>query len=288
MIETMIDVVIISEPLIETTNKKTLFENIRNVEPNIRIIILFPGYRNQYIEEQIKEYKEIHGISDILYEGSRIDDVYFAEIIKKGFVYDEQVNAYDEQEDIPTVTAKQECVKIGVLGLTHGCGVTNMALAVSTYIALSRDLSVKVIDCTNTGNLRFVKRKKITCLVHSGIDIERIFKTSEAVVFDFGAPFQITPKGKLVSKDKQFTEKYENYFKSCDLKICMCFSDPWHAGKIKYLLHEKDWKKEIDNSWLFLFDALPGKVKTRFSRSIYTRNDKVIENCIDELLKGGG
>lgn len=289
-IDTMIDVVIISEMMLEAANKKEIFSSIQNAEPNIRIIILFPGYRNQYIEDQIKAYKEVYGITDILYEGAGIDGAYFAEVIKKGFIYDYQVNAYDEPEEVEDSPKEQECVKIGIMGLTHGCGVTNMVVAVSNYIALSQDIPVKAIDFTETGSLRFAKGKKVTYLVHSGVDVERVFKTSQAVVFDFGTPYLITPKGKLIFVEERFLEAQEAYFKECDLKICMCFSDPWHAGKMKYLWNEKQWKKEIDDSWLFVYDTSPGNVKTKYAKNICVRNDQEVEKRIDHLFtrKGGG
>ena len=68
-IDENIDVLAVSDSLLRQTDKKSFFENVRMSEPNIRIIIVFPGYRNQYIEEQIAEYKTVYGISDIIYEG---------------------------------------------------------------------------------------------------------------------------------------------------------------------------------------------------------------------------
>ena len=284
-IDTTVDVVIIGEPLLGTSKKSELFGTIRNAEPNIRIIVLFPGYRNQYIEEQIREYKEVYGISDILYEGTGIDAGYFAEVMKKGFLYDCQVNAYDEAEELPSQPKENKCVKIGIIGLTHGCGVTNMAVAISNYVALSQGMTVKAVDFTDTGSLRFAKGKKVTYLVHAGIDVERVCRTSDVVVFDFGAPFLITPKGKLITTEPSFTTERETCFKECDLKICMCFSDPWHVGKVKYFWHEKRWKKEVDDTWIFLFDTLPDKLKTKYT--VYTRNNKEIESRVDRLLKEG-
>ncbi len=284
-IDTTVDVVILGETRMETYEKSELFDTIRIAEPNIRIIILFPGYRNQYIEEQIREYKEVYGISDILYEGAGIDAAYFAEVMKKGFLYDCQVNAYDEPEETPPQPKENKCVKIGIIGLTHGCGVTNMAVAISNYVALSQDMPVKVVDFTETGSLRFAKGKKVTYLVHAGIDVERVCRTSGAVIFDFGAPFLLTPKGKLITTEPSFTLGRETCFKGCDLKICMGFSDPWHVGKVKYFWHEKRWKKEVDDSWIFLFDTLPEKLKTKYA--VYARNDKEIEARIDRLLKEG-
>ena len=91
-----VDVLVIADALLLGTDRKKLFQRIRQIEPNIRIVIVFPGYRNQYIEDQISEYKNVYGISDIIYEGNRLDEDYFADVIKKGYIYDYEVNVYDE------------------------------------------------------------------------------------------------------------------------------------------------------------------------------------------------
>lgn len=98
-IDTNIDVLVISNSNLENIDKKSFFEDVCVTEPNLRIVIVFPGYRNQYIEEQISEYKAL-GISEIIYEGQRLDEACFAEVIKKGYIYDYEVNVYDEPEEI--------------------------------------------------------------------------------------------------------------------------------------------------------------------------------------------
>ena len=57
-----VDVLVIADALLLGTDRKKLFQRIRQIEPNIRIVIVFPGYRNQYIEDQISEYKNVYGI----------------------------------------------------------------------------------------------------------------------------------------------------------------------------------------------------------------------------------
>ena len=80
---TNVDVLVIADTLLLGADRKKLFRRIRQTEPNIRIVIVFPGYRNQYIEDQISEYKNVYGISDIIYEGSKLDEDYFATLSKK-------------------------------------------------------------------------------------------------------------------------------------------------------------------------------------------------------------
>ena len=58
-IDTNIDVLVIADRNLESVDKKRFFEEVCVMEPNLRIVIVFPGYRNEYIEEQIAEYKAL-------------------------------------------------------------------------------------------------------------------------------------------------------------------------------------------------------------------------------------
>ena len=291
-IDTNIDVLVIADRNLESIDKKRFFEEVCVTEPNLRIVIVFPGYRNEYIEEQIAEYKTL-GIYEIIYEGQSIDVNYFADVIKKGYIYDYEVNVYDEAdgEAVKPLSPKPKCITIGVMGLTHGCGVTNMVINIAGYIALAEECPVKAVDFSGTGNLRFAKGKRVTYIVHSNIDIARLQKSSRVLIYDFGTPFNISAKGKLLSENENYSETNVELFRSCDLKICMCFADSWHIGKVKYLLNDRQWKRNIDNSYVFLLDRVPDKLRLGRSRiNIYGRNDKSMLRHIEELFlgKGGG
>ena len=288
-IDTNIDVLVIANKNIENVDKKSFFEDVCVTDPNLRIVIVFPGYRNEYIEEQISEYKAL-GITEVIYEGQRLDENYFVDVVKKGYIYDYEVNVYDEAEEvIKPLSPKPKCITIGVMGLTRGCGVTNMAINIANYIALAEDCAVKAIDLSGTGNLRFAKGKKVTYIVHSNIDIPRVQKLSRAIIYDFGTPYNISSKGKLLSGNENFNEMDIELFKSCDLKFCMCFADSWHIGKLKYLLNDKAWKKSIDQSYVFLLDTIPDKVRLGHPKiNIYGRNDKTMLRHIEELFSAKG
>ena len=290
-IDANIDVLVIANSNLENIDKRSFFEDVCVTEPNLRIVIVFPGYRNQYIEEQISEYKAL-GIYEIIYEGQRLDENYLADVIKKGYIYDYEINVYDESEEAPKpLSPKPKCITIGVMGLTRGCGVTNMAINIADYIALAEECAVKAIDLSGTGNLRFAKGKKVTFIVHSNIDIPRLQKTSRAIIYDFGTPYNISSKGKLLSNNENYNEMDIELFKSCDLKFCMCFADSWHIGKLKYLPNDKAWKRNLDKSYVFLLDTVPDKMRLGHPKvNIYGRNDKTMLRHIEELFsaKGGG
>ena len=282
-LDTNIDVCVISNTNLENLNKKKFFEEIYSSEPNLRIVIVFPGYRNEYIEQQISDYKDM-GINDVIYEGKHLDAIYFTEVIKKGYIYDYDINVYDEQEEeIKPLSLKPRCMTIGVMGVTRGCGVTNMAINIANFISLSEDCNVKAVDFSGTGNMRFAKGKKVTYILNSAIDVERLKRSSRAVVFDFGTPYNISSKGKLMSGRDSFDDKKIRLFKECDLKILMCFSDAWHIGKIKYFFNDKEWRRVLDSSYLILLDTPSEKLKHPRVK-IAGRNDKAVSEAIRNLF----
>ena len=283
-IDANIDALVISNERLTGTDIKKFLNEIRHIEPNIRIIVVFPGYRSQYIEEQITEYKNL-GISDIIYEGQRLDEECFVEVIKKGYIYDYSVNVYDDEQDKPEPVMHKECVTIGIMGITHGAGVTNMAVNIAEYISQAEDKHIKVLDYSGTGNLRFASSRKITYIVNADTDILRLRRSSRAVIYDFGVPYNISAKGRLLEENRCYSEARIKLFWSCDLKLLMGFGDIWHIGKTKFFLNNKMWKKKIDNSYLFLFDSVDEDFAAKHKKlNIYGRNDKAVQKYISHLL----
>jgi len=256
-----VDVLVIADNQLASADRNALFARIRESEPNIRIVIIFPGHRSQYIDEQIAEYRDC----DIIYEGNGLDADYFAGVIRKGYI----------DETAPDESASPN-ISVGILGLTHGCGVTSMTVAIAEHIA--QNCRVKAIDLTGTASLRFAKSRGVTYITHANIDIPRIKATSRAVVIDFGAPFELSPKGKLLATSLHWGDERLKLFRECDLKLVMGFADHWHIGKLKYLRQLR-----TDDSWLILLDRLP---KAPRGCTILTRNDRAIFDRIDSLMGG--
>ena len=256
-----VDVVVIADSQLASADRNALFARIRESEPNIRIVIIFPGHRSQYIDEQIANYRDC----DIIYEGSGLDADYFADVIRKGCI----------EETTPDEPLSQN-ISIGILGLTHGCGVTSMTVAVSEHLA--QNCRVKAIDLTGTASLRFAKSRGVTYIPHANIDILRVKATSRAVVIDFGAPFELSPKGKLLTASPHWSGEHPRLLGECDLKLIMGFADRWHIGKLKYL-----HKLQMDENWLVLLDRLPKAPRTR---NIIARDDRAVFERIDSLIKG--
>ena len=54
-------------------------------------------------------------------------------------------------------------------------------------------------------------------------------------MIDFGAPFELSPKGKLLATSPHWSGEHPRLLGECDLKLIMGFADRWHIGKLKYL-----------------------------------------------------
>ncbi|MBQ2708581.1 MAG: hypothetical protein IJF67_09970, partial [Clostridia bacterium] len=158
-----VDVLVIADNQLAPADRTALFARIRESEPNIRIVIIFPGHRSQYIDEQIAEYRDC----DIIYEGNGLDADYFADVIRKGYI----------EESAPDEPVSRN-ISVGILGLTRGCGVTSMTVAIAEHLA--QNCRVKAIDLTGTASLRFAKSRGVTYITHTNIDIPRIKATSRA------------------------------------------------------------------------------------------------------------
>ena len=256
-----VDVLVIADNQLASADRTALFARIRESEPNIRIVIIFPGHRSQYIDEQIAEYRDC----DIIYEGNGLNADYFADVIRKGYI----------EETSPDEPASPN-ISVGILGLTHGCGVTSMTVAIAEHIA--QNCRVKAIDLTGTASLHFAKSRGVTYITHANIDIPRIKATSRAVVIDFGAPCELSPKGKLLATSLHWGDERMKLLRECDLKLVMCFADRWHIGKLRYLR-----RIGVDDSWLILLDRLP---KAPRGCKILTRDDRAIFDRLDSLMGG--
>ena len=287
--ESKVDALVLSDRVLTGTDKRAFFNSVRSSEPNLRIIIVFPGYRNQYIEEQISEYKEVYGVSDIIYEGQRLDADCFVEVIRRGYIYDYSVNVYDEPEEVPrTKPPPKPCVTVGILGLTHGCGTTSMTVKTAKYMAEIAGDKVKAVDLSGTGSLRFAKDRGVMYIVHEDVDFPRLKKNSRGIVIDFGAPFLLSPKGKLLETAASWDEEMMRLFRDCDLKLILCFAKPWHIGKMKYLKRDKQWRRRLDDTYIFLLDAVPDGFVTKTKQAIYSRDSEEIRGRLVNLLARGG
>ena len=105
------------------------------------------------------------------------------------------------------------------------------------------------------------------------------------MVYDFGTPFNISSKGKLLSYNECYDEEKMKLFRECDLKVCKCFSDSWHIGKMKYFLNDKFWSREIDDSYIILLDKVPRDSQSLSSRiNICGRNDTGLTDRLADLF----
>ncbi len=288
--EDNVDALVISDSVLAETNKRSFFRRVRNIEPNLRIIIAFPGYRNQYIEEQIAEYKEVYEVSDIIYEGRHLDPGCFVEVIRSGYVTDYTLNVRNEPEDTPTLNLRpNRCITVGVLGLTRGAGATTATVKAAEYLAKLEPKGIRAVDLTGTGDLRFAKSRAVTYIVTPDVRFDRLKNCSKGIVIDFGAPMELTPKGRLCFTEKYWDEETVGLFRDCDLKLILGFAESWQAGKMKYFLRDKQWKRRLDDTYIFLLDTDPDSFVTNTTKqAVYSRDSGEIQLRLASLMAGKG
>ena len=192
--------------------------------------------------------------------------------------------------DLMTIYKKKgafENLTIGLCGdLKYGRTVHSLIEAMSRYkgvkFCLISPEELKLPD--------FVKKEYIE---DKGIEFEEVFSLEEAIPsLDVLYMTRIQKERFLNAAEYErlkdsyvLDEEKMKLFRECDLKICMCFSDSWHIGKIKYFLNDKFWSREIDDSYVILLDKAPRDSQDFRSRiNICGRKDTVIADRIGNFF----
>lgn len=84
-IEGTIDVIVIAEKILRSYDRTSILCRLKAHFPNSRIVLIFQGYRNHYTSLQTAEYKDVYGITDIIFEGIGLSGEYLADVIRKKY-----------------------------------------------------------------------------------------------------------------------------------------------------------------------------------------------------------
>ena len=172
---------------------------------------------------------------------------------------------------------------IGIMGASHGTGVTRLAVALGEYFAL-HNCSVALVDYTGTDALALAKVKDADRIFESQ-STRQLKKKYNIVILDFGAPYSITPKGDNFIVENGYPIMNLPEFNKCNIKIIMGFSDSWNIRKLRFFLDNEQWKSVINSSFLFLTADGAEKLKrTHPGINILNRNDNV-RDIIYEIIK---
>ena len=278
------DIVLLNNGILQMANLERILADVRRLSQSVRIVMILGGMRKQYISAQLDEYKNSYMVSDIIFEGNGVNLEELASIIVKGRMTEHEILIQSEvaveYENIQKVKSTNT---IAVFGVTHGTGVTSMAVSLAEYFSLYGKM-IKVVDLTGTASLAFAKGKAIY-LTQKRQDLKEIKATSDFVIYDFGVPFHITTQGDFqgLANDYQPDLIYE--MKRCSLKVCMGFLASWHIKKAEYFWNDEKWKRIIENDYVFLFDDDPAGLKNKYKNiNIFERNDEAFADIVGKLF----
>jgi len=169
---------------------------------------------------------------------------------------------------------------IGIFNVTHGAGATTACINLAKYFSLHGYIT-KVVDMSGTDALSLVEIKDVEIGIGPR-ELDYFKRESNALIMDFGTPYDITPKGDNFKISYGYSPEYIREFNKCNLKIIMGFSDKWNIGKIRFFLNNEQWREVIDDSFIFLVAGNCKKLKSEYPDiNIMNRDD----DYKDEILQ---
>lgn len=172
---------------------------------------------------------------------------------------------------------------IGIMGASHGTGVTSLAMAIGEYFAL-HNCSVGLVDYTGSDALSLARLMN-TEYVFETKSMKQIKKNYNLVIVDFGAPYSITPKGDNFILEHGYPIMNIPEFNKCDIKIIMGFSDSWNVRKLMFFLENEQWKSFIDSSYVFLTPDKAHKLKRIYPDVNILNRSENVADIIYEIIK---
>lgn len=169
---------------------------------------------------------------------------------------------------------------IGIFNAAHGAGATTACINLAKYFALHGYIT-KLVDLSGTDALELVEIKDVEIGIGSR-DLDYFKRESNALIIDFGTPYDITPKGDNFKINYGYSPENIREFNKCNIKIIMGFSDRWNIGKIKFFLNNEQWREVINDSYIFLVAGDGKKLKSEYPDiNIMNRDD----DYKDEILQ---
>lgn len=169
---------------------------------------------------------------------------------------------------------------IGIFNAAHGAGATTACINLAKYFVLHGYIT-KLVDLSGTDALELVEIKDVEIGIGSR-DLDYFKRESNALIIDFGTPYDITPKGDNFKINYGYSPENIREFNKCNIKIIMGFSDRWNIGKIKFFLNNEQWREVINDSYIFLVAGDGKKLKSEYPDiNIMNRDD----DYKDEILQ---
>lgn len=315
------DAVVISSSAVLLESLFDLVDTIIDLKYNIRIIVILNGNRSEYLKNQLFDFRERQ--IDIVFDDRGFDVEGLIRFLKKGPVLrkiekdigepplheeadissefieesvDDILNVKDNnhirqededwetEDDLPDSFSQfKGHYSIGIMGAAHGTGVTSLAVELADYFSI-HNCSVALVDYTGTDALSFAKLKEAEYVKESQ-SMRQLKKKYNLVIFDFGAPYVITPKGDNFIIEHGYPIMNLPDFNKCNIKIIMGFSDNWNIRKIGYFLENDQWKSVVNSSFLFVTADKAHKLQRRHPDINILNRDENISDTIYEIIK---
>ena len=311
------DAVIIDASAILLETIYELLDTIIGLKNNIRIVVILNGGREQYLKKQLSGFRQRH--INIIFDDNGFDlemlvrflnkgpekqnkeervpvksedaeeisaeDVFSGKDIPKTIVENTtEADIQEQDDDLPESFSQfRGHYSIGIMGASHGTGVTSLAIKLGQYFAL-HNCSVALVDYTGTDALALAKCKGTDCIFESQ-SMRQLKKKYNLVVIDFGSPYSITPKGDNFNIEGGYPIMNLPEFNKCNIKIVMGFSDSWNVRKLRHFLDNDQWKSVIDSSFVFLTADKAYKLKRIYPNVNIIDRDENIIDTIYEIIK---
>ena len=249
-------------------------------------------------EGSVKEFKPISGFPVIGRKAISKDEILKSSDNETGDVEPSEITESDvveEEEEVPKKKPSSKVEKsdikesfskptgkyiIGIFNVTHGAGTTTACINLAKYFSL-HGYNTKLVDLSGTNALELVEIKDVEIGIGSR-DLDYFKRESNALIIDFGTPYDITPKGDNFKINYGYSPENIREFNKCNIKIIMGFSDRWNIGKIKFFLNNEQWREVINDSYIFLITGDGKKLKSEYPDiNIMNRDD----DYKDEILQ---
>ncbi len=173
---------------------------------------------------------------------------------------------------------------IGVFNTSRGAGATTVATTLAQYFAL-HGFETRLADLSGSNALELVKINGVK--IGYGIECLDVFKRASGIlVIDFGAPYEITPRGDSFKISNGYASQNIREINKCNIKVVLGFSDVWNIGKLKFFFENEQWSEFIDDSYLFLTSGSDKKLKSEYPQfNIIRRDDDYKEQILNTIYE---
>lgn len=242
----------------------------------------------------IKEFKQIAGFPGIgKKENVKADSVELSPD-EMSDISTEETGDISTEEKKKHIKAERKEVKesfsgpsgkytIGIFNVTHGAGATTASINLAKYFSLHGYIT-KLVDLTGTEALSLIDIKDVEIGIGPK-ELDYFKRESNALIMDFGTPYDITPKGDNFKISFGYSPENIREINKCNIKIILGFSDKWNVGKIKFFLNNEQWREVIDNSFVFLVAGSAKKLKSEYPDINIMNRDDDYKDEILQVLK---